>query len=108
MIGGYFYGGIKGGNMKYFDVRKEELRGSLVLGLIYSDGEYSEEANETDIRTLTMGFDVVEYSENGMAGKVNFYPVKINAEDWTTNEDEVLKQIKEDYSPEKGWQNNNW
>ena len=34
--------------MKYFQVEREELRGSIMAGECYSDGEYSEEAHERD------------------------------------------------------------
>ena len=94
--------------MRYFEVNKEELRGSLMTAGIYSDGEYVGEANDTEIKSITTGFSVFEYDENGMTDKVVFYPVKINTESWTTNEEDVLKEIKEDYRPELGWQNNNW
>ena len=93
--------------MKYFEVKKEELRGSLMTANIYSDGEYMDEADEVEIRTLTTGFSVFEYGEDGMTQRVEFYPVKIDTESWTTNEDEVLEQIKADY-PAGEWQNNNW
>lgn len=94
--------------MKYFEVKKEELRGSLMSGEIYSDGEYTNEADEIEIRTLTTGFSVFEYGEDGMTERVVYYPVKIDTEAWTTNEDKVLEEIKEDYRPELGWQNNQW
>ena len=94
--------------MKYFEVKKEELRGSLTSGLVYSDGEYCGESEEVEMRTITTGFSVWEYNEQGMTERVVYYPVKIDTEAWTTNEDDVIKEIKEDYRPELGWQNNNW
>lgn len=94
--------------MKYFEVKKEELRGSLMSGAVYSDGDYIDEADEVEIRTLPTGFSVWEYNEQGMTDRVIFYPVKIDIEAWTTNEDQVLEEIKRDYRPELGWQNNNW
>ena len=94
--------------MKYFEVKKEELRGSLMSGEIYSDGDYVNEADEIEIRTITTGFSVSEYGGNGMLERVVFYPVKIDAEAWTTDEDRVLEEIREDYRPELGWQNNQW
>lgn len=94
--------------MKYFSVNKEELRGSLMTAEIYSDGEYTNEADEIEIRTLTTGYSVSEYDESGMLERVVYYPLKIDTESWETNENEVLETIKEDYRPELGWQNNNW
>lgn len=94
--------------MKYFEVNREELRGSLMTAPVYSDGEYINEADEIEIRTLTTGFSVSEYGEDGMLERVVFYPVKIDTEAWTTDEDRVLKEIREDYRPELGWQNDNW
>lgn len=58
--------------------------------------------------SLSTGFNVWEYNEEGMTEKVVFYPVKIDTESWTTNEDEILKEIKRDYRSELGWQNHNW
>lgn len=94
--------------MKYFEVNREELRGSLMTAPVYSDGEYINEADEIELRTLTTGFSVSEYGEDGMLERVVFYPVKIDTEAWTTDEDRALKEIKEDYRPELGWQNDNW
>ncbi len=93
---------------KSFEVRREELRGSLMTAPIYKDGECIEEADEVELRTLTTGFSVYEYGENGMTERVVFYPVKIDTEAWTTNEDEVLNTIQEDYRAELGWENYNW
>lgn len=93
--------------MRYFDVKREELRGSLMSGVVYSDGEYIEEADEVEMRTLTTGFNVWEYDENGMTERVVFYPVKTDMESWTDDSDIVLEHIKSIYTPDK-WQNNNW
>jgi hypothetical protein len=62
--------------MKYFEVHKEELRGSLMSGQVYSDGEYSEEATELELRTITTGYSVYEYDENGVREDTEFFPVK--------------------------------
>lgn len=94
--------------MKYFDVKREELRGSLMSGVIYPDGEHAEEADEVETRILTTGFSVWEYADNGMTERVVFYPVKTDTESWTDDSDKVLEEIKRDYRPELGWQNNNW
>lgn len=93
--------------MKYFDVKREELRGSLMSGLVYSDGEYVEEADEVEIRTLTTGFNVYEYDEQGLTQNVEFYPVETNMETWEDNANDVLNYIIEDH-PAGEWQNNNW
>ena len=93
--------------MKYFEVKREDLRGSLMSGLAYSDGEYLEEPDETEIRALTTGFSVWIYAENGMTEDVKFYPVKTDMESWTDDSEEVIEKIKADY-PAGEWQNNNW
>lgn len=93
--------------MRYFDVKKETLVGTLVSGTVFSDGEYADLPDDIEQREITTGFSVFEYDEQGMTERVNFYPVKIDLEAWTTNEDEVLGKIKEDYQPLE-WQNNNW
>lgn len=93
--------------MRYFDVKREELRGSLMSGVVYSDGEYIEEADEVEIRTLTTGFNVWEYDEQGLTQNVEFYPVETNMETWEDNSNDVLNYIIEDH-PAGEWQNNNW
>lgn len=94
--------------MRYFEVKKEELRGILMTARIYSDGEFIDEADETEARTLTTGYNVFEYDEQGMTKNVEFYPVNTDTEAWDNDEGAVLEQIKQDYSADKGWQNNNW
>ena len=93
--------------MRYFDVKKETLVGTLVSGTVFSDGEYADLPDDIEQREITTGFSVFEYDEQGMTERVNFYPVKIDLEAWATNEDEVLGKIKDDYQPLE-WQNNNW
>lgn len=93
--------------MRYFRVDKEELTGMLVSGEIFSDGEYVELPNDTEARTITTGFSVWKYKENGETIGVEYYPVEIYADSWTTNEEEVLEQIKQDF-PAGEWQNDRW
>ena len=93
--------------MRYFRVDKEELTGMLVSGEIFSDGEYVELPNDTEARTITTGFSVWKCKENGETIGVEYYPVEIYADSWTTNEEEVLEQIKQDFPPD-GWQNDRW
>ncbi len=93
--------------MKYFEVHKEELRGSLMSGEIYADGEYVNEADELEIRTITTGFSVYEYDEQGVRTDTKFYPVTTDMESWTDDAEEVIENIKRDY-PADIWQNNNW
>ncbi len=93
--------------MKYFSVNKEELIGTLTTGEIYSDGEYVNLPDDIEQRNLTMGYSVSVYGEDGMIEDVKYYPVKIDTESWTTNEDEVLEKIKADF-PAGEWQNNQW
>lgn len=93
--------------MKYFQVNKEELIGTLTTGEIYSDGEYVNLPDDIEQRNLTMGYSVSIYGEDGMIEDVKYYPVKIGTESWETNEDEVLEKIKVDF-PAGEWQNNQW
>lgn len=92
---------------KFFEVKKEQLRGSLMTAKVASDGEYLEEADDTMDVSVTTGFSVIEYQENGEIDHIEFYPVKINPGDWTTNEESVLRKIKREYSAYL-WQNNDW
>lgn len=93
--------------MRYFEVHKEELRGSVMSGEVYSDGEYVNEADELEIRTITTGFSVYEYDEQGVRQDTEFYPVETNMETWEDNSNDVLNYIMEDH-PASEWQNNNW
>lgn len=93
--------------MKYFQVNREELIGTLTTGEIDSDGEYTNLPDDIEQRNITIGFSVSEYGEDGMIENVEFYPVQIDTEGWTTNEDAVLESIKNKYQPNE-WQNNNW
>lgn len=94
--------------MRYFSVNKEELSGMVKTGEVYSDNEYINGCGDVEARTITLGYSVWEYDENGMTDKVEFYRVATDMEDFTNNEELVLAKIKEDYSADKGWQNNNW
>lgn len=94
--------------MKYFTVEKEKLVGTLVTGEVYSDGEYRDLPSDTDQQETVTGFSVTIYDNNGMIEDVRFYPVSLNTRSWATNENEVLETIKENYSADKGYQNNNW
>ena len=93
--------------MKYFEVKREVLRGGLCSGGVYADGEFYEEADEIEIREITTGFSVFEYGENGAIDTVEFYPVHTDTESMEDDADEVLEKIKQDYNPSE-WQNNNW
>lgn len=92
---------------KYFEVHREELRGSLMSGEIYADGEYINEADELEIRAITTGFSVYEYDEQGIQTGKKFYPVSTDTEDWSDNAEEQIENIKRDY-PADIWQNNAW
>jgi hypothetical protein len=93
--------------MKYFSVNKEELVGMQTTGEIYSDGEYVNLPDDIEAKTITMGFSVSEYGEDGMIENVAFYPVSTDMESLTNNEDVVLEHIKSIYTPDK-WQNHQW
>lgn len=94
--------------MRYFSVNKETLSGMMTTGEIYSDGEYVSLPDDVEAREITMGFSVSEYDEQGRLQNVGFYRVKTDMGDLTNNEDKVLNTIKEIYSADEGWQNNNW
>lgn len=93
--------------MKYFEVHKEELRGSLMSGEVFADGEYINEADELEIRTITTGLAVYEYDEQGVRIDTKFYPVTTDMSDWSDDCEEVIENIKRDY-PADVWQNNAW
>ena len=93
--------------MKYFEVHKEELRGSLMSGEVYADGEYVDEADELEIRIITTGFSVYEYDEQGVRTGTEFYPITTDMATWEDDAEEVMENIKRDY-PADAWQNNNW
>lgn len=93
--------------MKYFEVHREELRGSLMSGEIYADGEYINEADELKNMAITTGFSVDEYDENGEHIGTEFYPVSTDMNDWSDNAEEQIENIKRDY-PADIWQNNAW
>lgn len=93
--------------MKYFEVHKEELRGSLMSGQVYSDGEYSEEATELELRTITTGYSVYEYDENGVREDTEFFPVKTDMTNFEDDSEKVLETIKKIYSAPE-WQNDLW
>lgn len=94
--------------MRYFSVNKEELSGMVKTGEIYSDGDYVNGVGDIECRTITLGYSVSEYDEQGMLQNVMFYKVATDMGDLTNNEDKVLNTIKEIYSADEGWQNNNW
>lgn len=93
--------------MKYFSVNKEELIGTLTTGEVFGDGEYVNLPDDIEQRSLTTGYSVSIYGEDGMIEDVKYYPVTIDTESWVTNEDEVLEKIKADF-PVGEWQNNQW
>jgi len=94
--------------VKYFEVHKEELRGSLMSGEVYADGEYINEADELEIRTITTGFSVYEYDEQGVRTGTEFFPVHIDTNTWEDDADKVLDIIRRTYPADNGWQNNAW
>lgn len=94
--------------MRYFTVEKEIMRGAPECYTVNSDGTQCADMWETDwVQTITTGFSVHEYEENGEHDNTEFYPVHTDTASWTNDEDEVLKQIKADY-PATEWQNNEW
>lgn len=96
--------------MKYFQVEREYLRGSVMFGKVYSDGEPIDEFDEREVKEITTGFSVWEYEGDsvGTTIGVEFYPVHTDTSDWTDDSEQVLNKIKEEYSADKGWQNPAW
>lgn len=94
--------------MKYFEVKKETLTGMMTSGEVYADGEYVSMPDDVEAREITLGYSVYEYNDLGMTEHVEFYRVATDMLDFSNNEELVLARIKDDYSADKGWQNNNW
>lgn len=80
--------------MKYFQVLKQTLVGDIVEGEVDIDGDYTElpETAQTN-EERELSYTVVEYDDSGITNTV----VGL-----------TLDEIKEQYSADKGWQNNNW
>lgn len=93
--------------MKYFEVHKEELVGTVVSGEIFADGEWVNLPDDMEQHSLTTGFSVYEYDENGVREDTTFYPVTTDTETWEDNSEEQIENIKRDYPPDL-WQNNSW
>ena len=93
--------------MRYFEVHKEVLTGTLVSGECFSDGEYINLPDDQETAEMTTGFSVYVYDEGGIREDTIFYPVSTNTETWENNEDKVLEKIKQDFPPIE-WQNNAW
>ena len=94
--------------MRYFSVHKEELSGMATSGEIYSDGEYMNLPDDSEVKTITLGYSVWEYGESDVVDTVEFYPVSTNTSDFSDNSEAVLDKIKDKYSADKGWENYNW
>lgn len=98
--------------MRYFSVEKEVLEISSVSRYsVDSSGEQTQGAygvdSEDNPRTITAGFLVQYYSEEGLLEEVKFYPVATDTTSYQDNSDEVLKQILADH-PATEYQNNEW
>lgn len=93
--------------MKYFEVEKEILTGMIKRGK-YDGDFYTAEAYNVKDFELCLGFNVNELDEAGRTEQVRFYPVQTNTADFSDNREKVLDQIRQDYSPDNGWQNNDW
>lgn len=94
--------------MKYFTVEKEVMRVAPVRYTVANDGAQLADEWETDeVQTLTTGFAVWEYEEDGTTIGVEFYPVQTDTRDWRNNELQVLKTIEYDH-PASEWQNDEW
>lgn len=80
--------------MKYFQVVKQTLVGNIVEGDVDMDGEYLRPPTlaETD-KERDLDYTVVEYDETGITRTVTGLS---------------LEQIKDKYSIDNGWQNNDW
>lgn len=97
---------------KFFSVEKEIMYVKDIDRFpVYSDGEKSGDNYNVDVdgypETITIGFLVNIYGEDGFLKRCEFYPVNTNMLDFTNNEKEVLDKIKADF-PAGEWQNNEW
>lgn len=94
--------------MKYFEVRKEVLDGTTRQYNVLMDGTHAGTSeSDGEARTLTTGFSVWEYDEQGLTQNVEFYPVETNMGTWEDNANDVLNYIIEDH-PAGEWQNHEW
>lgn len=77
----------------------------------YDEGESEE---QEQLATIVLGYKVEKYDHLGDYLGAELYPVqtimKLERGDfcWTDNRGKVFAAIKKRYSPENGWQNNNW
>lgn len=96
--------------MRYFEVSKEIVEGVPLTGVVVRDGGFAslpEPSEPQEVKTITTGFNVWEYEEDGTTIEVQFYPVKTNFGTFENNEEEVLNQIESDH-PAGEWQNDMW
>ena len=96
--------------MRYFQVEKEIVEGAPLAGVVDRSGEfmYPPEASEPqEIKTITTGFSVFVFDENGLTEDVEFYPVETNFGTFENNEEEVLNKIEAEH-PAGEWQCNEW
>ena len=94
--------------MRYFDVYKKTIEGMHKDYIIDSGGaELYPNAPEYGDRTVEylIGFEVVEYDEDGMTIDKKMYYVDRGSKG--NDPDSVLEKIKEDHQPDM-WQNNAW
>ena len=92
--------------MKYFEVIKKELTGTVVSGPVDCGGDYLELPEDEDPKTIVLGYSVVEGNDEGFTG-MKFYSVHIDPYDGSTDEDEVLDRIRSEHDASE-WQNHNW
>lgn len=96
--------------MKYFEVYEKKLGGKTMTTLVCSDGSYeygaTSEENIYEPRVdEILGYNVVEYEEDGSNMQEVFYNVdRVNGQ---YNTDEMLERIKAEHDPSE-WQCNNW
>lgn len=96
--------------MKYFSVEEEYMEGFTKRREVYKNGEPLHDSyyDVEETRRIYLGFNVFELDETGLTTNVEFYPLKTNMRTLEDNREEVLEQIRQDYSANNGWQNNNW
>lgn len=93
--------------MKYYGVEEGRIKAPTETHYITSDGLWCSNGEVLeDEAEILLWYRVTEYNEDGKTRNVVYYNVRDDGEH--SNADEVLEQIKKEYNPSDGWQNNEW
>lgn len=96
--------------MKHFTVTAEVLSGIPMIYVVHSDGGMIEGSGgaSSERYTVILGYSVSEYDEAGLLENVEYFAVSTDMATLQNNAEEVLAKIKEIYSTDNGWQNDEW